>query len=41
MIEKIINKVKGWWKSMFDYNKVITEFGLDSEGNVRCNQIMV
>lgn len=31
MIEKIINKVKGWWKSMFDYNKVITEFGLDSE----------
>lgn len=31
MFEKIINKIKGWWKSMFDYNKIITDFGLDTE----------
>ncbi len=31
MINKIINKIKGWWKSMFDYDKVISDFGLDNQ----------
>lgn len=29
MIEKIANKVKGWWHNMFDYNKIVKDFGLD------------
>ncbi len=29
MIENIVNKIKGWWKSMFDYNKIIKDFELD------------
>lgn len=29
MINRIISKVKVWWKNMFDYNKVISDFGLD------------
>ena len=31
MFNKIINTIKGWWKNMFDYNKIITDFGLDTE----------
>ena len=31
MIDKLIDKVKGWWRHMFDYNKVITDFGLDTQ----------
>ncbi|MGN1298256.1 MAG: phage capsid protein [Clostridia bacterium] len=31
MFDKIINKIKGWWKNMFDYNKIISDFGLDTE----------
>lgn len=31
MINKIINTIKGWCKNMFDYNKVISDFKLDSE----------
>lgn len=29
MIHDFINKIKGWWKNMFDYNKIINDFGLD------------
>lgn len=29
MLSKIINTIKGWWKNMFDYQKVINDFGLD------------
>lgn len=31
MLNKIIDKVKGWWKSMFDYQKIINDFGLDTQ----------
>lgn len=31
MIGKIVNTIKGWWKSMFDYKKIIQDFGLDTE----------
>ena len=31
MLDRIITRIKGWWKNMFDYNKVITDFGLDSQ----------
>lgn len=31
MLNQIIDKLKGWWRSMFDYQKVINDFGLDSE----------
>ncbi len=30
MIEKLINKFKGWWNRMFDYNKIIQDFNLDT-----------
>lgn len=30
MIQGLINKIKGWWKNMFDYNKIIKDFNLDS-----------
>ena len=29
MLSKIINTIKGWWKNMFDYQKIISDFGLD------------
>ncbi len=29
MINGIINKIKGWWHKMFDYNKIVSDFGLD------------
>lgn len=29
MLSHIIEKIKGWWKNMFDYQKVINDFGLD------------
>lgn len=29
MLDNIMNKLKGWWHKMFDYNKVISDFGLD------------
>lgn len=31
MLDRMINSIKGWWKNMFDYNKVITDFQLDTE----------
>ena len=31
MLDRFINTVKGWWKKMFDYNKIITDFGLDTD----------
>ena len=31
MFGKMIDKIKGWWKNMFDYNKIISDFGLDTE----------
>ena len=31
MINEIINKIKGWWHKMFDYNKIISDFGLDMQ----------
>ncbi len=31
MINRIVNTIKGWWKNMFDYNKVISDFNLDTE----------
>jgi len=31
MLNRIVNKIKGWWKSMFDYQKIITDFNLDSQ----------
>jgi len=31
MFSNIINKIKGWWKNMFDYNKIIQDFELDTE----------
>ncbi len=31
MITGIIEKIKGWWHKMFDYNKIITDFGLDMQ----------
>lgn len=29
MINTLINKIKGWWFNMFDYNKIIKDFNLD------------
>lgn len=29
MIRDLINKFKGWWNKMFDYNKIVNDFGLD------------
>lgn len=29
MFNKIINTIKGWWKNMFDYQKIINDFNLD------------
>lgn len=29
MIHDFIEKIKGWWKNMFDYKKVISDFKLD------------
>lgn len=32
MFERIANKMKGWWhKTMFDYHKIIADFGLDMQ----------
>lgn len=31
MINGIINKIKGWWHKMFDYNKIVSDFGLDMQ----------
>lgn len=31
MFNNIINTIKGWWKNMFDYNKIINDFGLDTQ----------
>lgn len=31
MITGIIDKIKGWWHKMFDYNKIISDFGLDMQ----------
>lgn len=31
MFNKIINTIKGWWRNMFDYKKIINDFGLDTE----------
>ena len=30
MIGKLINSFKGWWNKMFDYNKIIQDFNLDT-----------
>lgn len=30
MIGKLINAFKGWWNRMFDYNKIIQDFNLDT-----------
>ena len=30
MIGKLINAFKGWWSRMFDYNKIIQDFNLDT-----------
>lgn len=29
MILDFISKIKGWWHKMFDYNKIVSDFGLD------------
>lgn len=31
MIDGIISKVKGWWYKLFDYNKIVSDFGLDMQ----------
>lgn len=31
MIRDWISKIKGWWNKMFDYNKIISDFGLDMQ----------
>lgn len=31
MIGQLINKIKGWWHKMFDYNKIVRDFNLDLE----------
>ena len=31
MITGIIDKIKGWWHKMFDYNKIVSDFGLDMQ----------
>lgn len=31
MMTNIISKLKGWWKNMFDYNKIIVDFDLDMQ----------
>ena len=29
MINSLIDKIKGWWHKMFDYNKIVRDFNLD------------
>lgn len=29
MFNSLIEKVKGWWRKMFDYNKIVKDFNLD------------
>ena len=29
MIQEFINKLKGWWHNLFDYDKIVRDFGLD------------
>lgn len=31
MIRDFISKIRGWWNSMFDYSKIISDFGLDMQ----------
>ena len=31
MINSLINKVRGWWHKMFDYNKIVSDFGLEMQ----------
>ncbi len=31
MLDKVVNKLKGWWHKMFDYNKIVADFGLDMQ----------
>lgn len=31
MISNLLNKIRGWWNKMFDYNKIIKEFNLDMQ----------
>jgi len=31
MLNSLISKIKGWWHNMFDYSKIISDFGLDSQ----------
>ena len=31
MISDLINKIRGWWNKMFDYKKIINDFGLDTQ----------
>lgn len=31
MFSQLINKIKGWWRNMFDYNKIIKDFELDTD----------
>lgn len=31
MIRDFISRIKGWWNNMFDYNKIINDFGLDMQ----------
>lgn len=31
MITSIIDKFKGWWHRMFDYDKIVSDFGLDMQ----------
>ena len=31
MFSQLINRIKGWWKNMFDYNKIIKDFDLDTD----------
>jgi len=31
MIHDFISKLRGWWHNMFDYNKIVNDFGLDMQ----------
>ena len=31
MIRDLISKMRGWWNRMFDYNKIMADFGLDMQ----------
>ena len=31
MMSNLVSKIKGWWNRMFDYKKIINDFGLDSQ----------